>query len=355
MTHKERVFCSLNHQDTDRVPFMYRDVPEVRSRLKNELNLATDEELFQYLDIDFRWVEPRYSGPSLLLLNGNKKDIWGVEWKYTRFSESAGYWNPVFHPLAEATNIGELDNYNWPTIADWDFSEVGEDCNRNSEYAIMTAPGIASPGIFQFPVQTLIGVERSLTEPFINPDFFKKLIDKVLEFHVAFIDRFFSAAGGKIDFFRIGDDFGTQQGLLIDTDTWKTFFQPAFRAMADTAKKYGAHYYQHSCGSIRDLIPLFIETGVEVIDPLQVKANGMIPVELKNEFGNRITFSGGIDEQELLPLGSPEQVKQEVLRMIETMSPGGGYFLGPTHNFQDDIPTENIVAMYEAGKKSGRI
>jgi uroporphyrinogen decarboxylase len=176
------------------------------------------------------------------------------------------------------------------------------------------------------------------------------LIDKIVTFHVAFIDQFFASSNGKIDFFRIGDDFGTQQGLQIDIDTWEAYFQPAFKQMASTAKKYGGHYYQHSCGAIRDLIPSFLSAGVEVLDPLQIKATGMIPTELKTLYGNLISFSGGIDEQELLPNGTPEMVAKEVLKMIETMGANGGYFLGPTHNFQDDIPTENILAMYKAGK-----
>lgn len=93
-----------------------------------------------------------------------------------------------------------------------------------------------------------------------------------------------------------------------------------------------------------------MEAGAEVIDPLQIGAAGMKPEELKSEFGHRVTFSGGIDEQHILPHGTPEEVKDEVKRMIKIMSPGGGYFLGPTHNFQDDIPTKNILAMYEAGR-----
>jgi len=350
MTHKERVLNSLNHQNTDRVPFMYRDVPEVRARLKHDLGLDSDEELFRYLDIDFRWVEPVYAGPDLALPDGNKKDIWGVEWKFTRFSENAGYWNEAFHPLADIFDAEALDDYLWPSVEDWDFSKIEKSCDSYSEYAIMTAPGVASPGIFQYPLQNLIGVERSFTEPFMNPVFFQKLIDKILQFQVAFIDRLFSVANGKIDFFRIGDDFGTQQGLLMDIETWELFFQPAFKEMANTAKKYGAHYYQHSCGAIRDLIPSFLKAGVEVIDPLQVKANGMIPAELKARYGHQLTFSGGIDEQDLLPNGTPEIIMEEVRKMIRVMAPGGGYFLGPTHNFQDDIPTENILAMYKAGK-----
>lgn len=352
MTHKERVLLSLNHQPTDRVPFMYRDVPEVRKRLKLDLNLGSDEELFRHLGIDFRWVEPEYMGPELALPNGNKKDIWGVEWKYTHFSENAGYWNEDFHPLAEITHPDDLDKYPWPSLDDWDFSKVESLCDGYSEYAVMTAPGVASPGIFQYPMQNLIGVERSFTEPFMNPDFFQKLIDKIVEFQVAFVDKFFAAANGKIDFFRIGDDFGTQQGLLMDIENWETYFLPAFRKMAGTAKKYGAHYYQHSCGAIRDLIPSFLAAGVEVMDPLQIKANGMIPAELKAEYGALLTFSGGIDEQELLPNGSPELIAVEVKKMIASMASNGGYFLGSTHNFQDDIPTENILAMYQAGKEA---
>ncbi len=350
MTHKERVLKSLNHQPTDRVPFMYRDVPEVRARLKKDLSLAADENLFRYLDIDFRWVEPKYAGNPLHLPNGHKRDIWGVEWKYTRFSDEAGYWNEVAHPLGEVYDPGQLDGYPWPSVDDWDFSTLEEQCDQYADYAIMTAPGPASPGILQTPIQPLIGNERSFTEPLMNPVFFQALIDKILEFQLAFIDRIFSASKGKIDFFRIGDDFGTQQGLLFDMDTFSQFFQPAFQKMAGTAMKYGAHYYQHSCGAIRDLIPAFIDAGVEVIDPLQVGAAGMNPEELKSEFGHRVAFSGGIDEQHVLPHGTPEEVKREVERMIRIMSPGGGYFLGPTHNFQDDIPTSNILAMYESGK-----
>jgi uroporphyrinogen decarboxylase len=127
---------------------------------------------------------------------------------------------------------------------------------------------------------------------------------------------------------------------------FKQYFQPAYKKVTGPAKKYGAHYYQHSCGAIRDLFPSFIEAGVKVIDPLQIGAKGMNPLELKKKIGRRVAFSGGIDEQNILPNGSAEDVKKEVDRMIKIMLSGGGFFLGPTHNFQNDIPTKNILAMY---------
>jgi uroporphyrinogen-III decarboxylase len=101
---------------------------------------------------------------------------------------------------------------------------------------------------------------------------------------------------------------------------------------------------------VRALIPAFIEAGVDVLDPVQVKAAGMVPAELKAEFGDRLCFSGGVDEQELLPRGTPAEVCQSVRELLDVMAAGGGYFVGPTHNFQADIPTRNIVAMYEAAR-----
>jgi uroporphyrinogen decarboxylase len=350
MTPKERVYKALNHEPTDRVPFMYRDVPEVRTRVKKDLGVCTNDELFEKLDIDFRWVGPEYVGPKLELENGNKCDLWGVEWQYTKFSDGAGYWNEVSHPLADAQTEEELENYTWPKLEWYDFSKLEEQCDKYKDYAIMTAPGIASPAIFQSPIQPLLGVERSLMEAYMNPEFLRKLIDKILEFQLPFIEKMLQSANGKIDFFRLGDDFGTQSGLLMHIGMWEEFIQPAFKKMNAVAQKYGAHYYQHSCGSIRDLIPSLIDTGVEVLDPIQVKADRMVPAELNAEFGDKLCFSGGVDEQDLLLHGSPEEVKKEVKKLLDDMAQGGGFFLGPTHNFQDDIPTKNIVAMYEAWK-----
>lgn len=204
------MFASLEHREPDRVPLFYRSIPEVDERLKRDLDLPDDDALLRHLDIDFRWMAPRYVGPSLEIEGkpNRNRNIWG------------------------------------------------KDCYRD--------------------------------------------------------------------------------GLI---------------EMSSRAKRFGAKYYQHCCGGVRELIPHFIEIGVDVVDPLQVLAKGMDPAKLKQQFGDHITFSGGMDEQELLPSGTPEDVRAEVVRMCDIMALGGGYFLGSTHNFQEDVPTENIVAMYEAARE----
>ena len=354
MKPRERVLTALRRGQPDRVPFFYRDVPETRNRLLRDLGCADDEELLRRLDIDFRWVQPAYVGPTLDdPATGIRRDIWGVEYRYVSFSGSDGYWEPVAHPMTGWTDPDRLDEWPWPDLAWFDFSTLPEQIERHDDYAIMTWPNYCSPGLLQCPIQALVGEEQSFLLPLTEPGFFRALTAKALEFNVAFVDRMCSAArlpdGRGIDFFRIGDDFGTQQSLVMSPAMWREFIAPGLKAMADTARQHGAHYYQHSCGAVRALIPDFIDIGVEVLDPVQVTAAGMVPAELKTEFGDRLCFSGGVDEMHLLREGTADDVRRAVVELLDAMAPGGGFFLGPTHNFQVDIPTENIVAMYEAG------
>jgi len=328
------------------VPLFYRDVPEVGGRLVRDLGVAGRDELLERLRIDFRWVEPRYVGPPLEdAATGLRRNIWGVEYRYVAAS-GGGHWEPTAFPLAGVEGVGKLDDYPWPRLDWFDFSVLREQTRRYDEYALMTAPGVASPGVLN-TVQDLLGMEDTFLAMKLRPEFFSALIDRVLEFDVAFIERMHEAADGRIDFFRVGEDYGTQRGLLLGIEDWKKFFRRPLVAMSSAARWFGAHYYHHSCGAVRPLIPHLIECGVEVFDPVQVKATGMVPAELKAEYGDRLCFSGGVDEQDLLRAGSPEDVRRGVRELLGTMARGGGYFLGPTHNFQADIPTDNIVAMYE--------
>lgn len=353
MTSRERVRMAMRHQQPDRAPLFYRDIPEVRERLLRELGLTDDEALYRFLNIDFRWVAPRYVGPPLTDLAHPecRRNIWGVEFSYDRFSTGDGYWNVRRPPLEGVEDIASLHHYPWPKLEWFDFSGMAEACKRYEDYAIMTAPGFASPGVLQCPIQELLGAERSLMEPLLNPGFFGALVEKVVAFNRALCEAMMEATEGRIDFFRQGDDFGTQRGLLLSPSLWREQIGPALQAIAEPAKQRGAYYYHHSCGAIRQLIPELIGIGVDVLDPLQVLAEGMVPAELKAAFGDRLVFSGGVDEQELLPRGSPHEVAKAVRELLEVMNRDGGFFLGPTHNFQPDIPTENILALYQEGAR----
>ncbi len=350
MTGKERVATSLQFMEPDRVPLFYRDIPEVRKRLIDELQIENEEALFRELGIDFRWVAPEYTGPDLETPEEPKKkrSIWGIDYIYTEYSKNEGYWNPMVHPMAEWDDPSLLENYPWPDPDWFDFSKLKKQCEDFSDFAVMTEPSFASPGILQDPVQPLVGDEKSFMLPYLAESFFTALIDRVTAFNSTLIDKMLNAASGGIMFMRLGDDFGTQHCLLMSVEMWEDFYLPAYRKLAAIAGKYNAVYYHHSCGAIYDLIPSFLKAGVRVLDPIQVSARGMDLKKLKNEYGRKVVMSGAIDEAEALSTGTPLQVREEVFRVLDIMAPGGGYFIGPTHNFQPYIPTDNIVAMYRA-------
>ncbi|NQT59267.1 MAG: uroporphyrinogen-III decarboxylase [Bacteroidetes bacterium] len=350
MTGKERVTTSLQFKEPDRVPFFYRDIPEVRKRLIDELQIENEETLFRELGIDFRWVAPEYTGPDLETPEEPKKkrSIWGIDYIYTEYSKNKGYWNPVVHPMAEWDDPSLLENYSWPDPDWFDFSKLESQCEDFSDFAVMPEPSFASPGILQSPIQPLVGDENSFMLPYLATDFFIALIKRVTDFNITLIERMLAAASGGLTFIRMGDDFGTQQSLLMSVEMWKEFYMPAYHRISSIIEKYDAVYYHHSCGAIYDLIPAFLKAGIKVLDPIQVSAVGMDLKKLKEEYGRRIVMSGAIDEAGALSAGTPLEVREEVFRVLDIMAPGGGYFMGPTHNLQPYIPTDNIVAMYRA-------
>ena len=327
---------------------MYRDVPEVRKRLLRDLDCKDDDELFTRLESDFRWVDPAYTGPDVEdSETGRRRSIFGVEYTY-QSNASSGYWEPVTFPLQHVNDPAVLKDYPWPQVDWFDFSVMEEQFERYANYAIMTAPNVhCSPGVLTV-IQDLFGMEKALVDMYANPVFWKETAKYIMEFNIAFLTRLFEQARGRIDFFRIGEDYGSQRGLLFSREHFREFLTPLNAEMVKIAKQNGAYYYQHSCGGVRDLIPDLIELGVDVLDPVQVLSSGMDPEGLKQDYGRDLCFSGGVDEQELLPHGTEQEVYEAVDVLLGIMAPGGGFIIGPTHNFQEDIPTANIMALYDA-------
>ncbi|MGQ1946472.1 uroporphyrinogen decarboxylase family protein [Geofilum sp. OHC36d9] len=350
MTNKERVLKTLNHEQPDRVPFFYWGVPEFTTKMMNHFGFSTRDELLEFLDVDFRWVEPDYIGPELInLAEGRKKDIWGVEYQLVGRGDLK-YWDILSSPLKGVTDPVALDDYTWPTIGLFDFSVLDAQVEKYKDFAIMTAPGFSSPGLFRI-IKRLIGQDEFLDVMMYHPKFFNHLIDKVSEFYERFIEAFFEVTGSRVDFIRFSDDFGSPDGLIVSNETWAEVVKPVYDRFLQIPRKLGVKFYMHSCGGVRKLLPEFITTGADVLDPMQTRAVGMSPQGLKKDFGRYITFCGGLDEEMLLRKSTPSRVKEGVNELLDIMAPEGGFILGPSHKYKVETPVENVVAMYEAARE----
>jgi len=187
-------------------------------------------------------------------------------------------------------------------------------------------------------------------------DYVYKVFERQCEIGLANLEKIHAGVGDRVvGAFVTGTDFGMQTGSFISPDAYRQLFKPFHVAVNDWIHTHtGWKSFIHSCGSIVALLPDMIDAGFDILNPVQVSATGMVPNVLKERFGDRITFwGGGVDTQRTLPFGTPDEVRAEVRERIRAFGPGGGFVYNTIHNVQASIPTENILALYEAVREFG--
>jgi uroporphyrinogen decarboxylase len=258
---------------------------------------------------------------------------------------------PLCH-LAEPT-LEDLERIPWPDPTDPSryegLRDRAEELHEGTDYAVIL--NLSHGPVHQG--QYLRGYVAWLEDLLLRPIFAQALIDRIVEIWVEIAERALQEAGDYFDLVMYADDIATQNAVLLQSELYRRMLKPRHKAMADAVKRYSKPIMFHSCGSVYALIPDLIETGIDVLNPVQVSAANMDTERLKREFGRELTFWGGIDTHRVLPAGTPAEVRQEVKRRIDDLHHDGGYVLCAVHNIQPDIPPENIVAMYEAALEYG--
>jgi len=328
MTLRERVVAAINHQQTDYVPYVIPIDPEVVERLNAHYG---SEEWRQRIHGFFQgggvsWGSER-------LGQGEWTDAFGVVWQD---APGAGAWHSVSVPLTEPT----LSGYEFPTL-------LTDDELERMRVAFSGAHDryrVVNLGMLFFErAWALRGMENLLMDFRLHPEFTHELFECLMQLHLDLLDRL---AGLPIDAIRFGDDFGGQRGLIMGTPVWREFLRPRLARMYGRAHELGWDVWIHSCGDNSDIIEDLIEIGVDVFNPFQPEAQDVYA--MKRDWGERITFEGGIGTQELLPRSTPEGIRAEIARLCTEIGRGGGFILSPTKPIMPDVPTENAVACVEA-------
>ncbi|MCX6944557.1 MAG: hypothetical protein NT173_07325 [Opitutales bacterium] len=349
MTPRERVLQAIAHRPTDRTPADYGAIPAVTDALIRKLGVADAEELLVALGVDMRRIVFNYSQPDTSPdAEGYGRTMWGAR----RRATDPGDGRPNFiSPFNEDTTLDEVLAHPWPDAARLDYSGVPEHCRRHhAQYATYGAPW--SP--FFHEVGWLIGQEEFMMWMHTKPEVIRAIIDRVVDYEVEATRRFLQAAGGRLDIAYFGNDFGTQRGMYISPRMWNDFIRQPLKRFFDAAHDHGCKVMNHSCGAIRDIIPCLVADGVDILDPIQVAAHGMDLAGLVRDFGDALTFHGGVDTQRTLPFGSTADVRAEVQAYLALTRAHGGYILCGSQEFIEDIPLDNILALYDENQRGLR-
>lgn len=377
MTPRERVLAALNHQEPDRVPIdlaqaggdsitatAYKNLLEylgingrqVRVGAKRGQSAVVDEDVLVRLGVDFRKIRSGHPDrwQDKVLPNDSYQDEWGII--RMRPAGGVGY-DVTYSPFAEDGSLSALDRHEWPDPADpGRYRGLREQARRlyyETDYAVTLDVNCAC----FIRGAEMRGYESFFMDLMVNPEYAGALMDRMLDVKLAMAERALAEVGDLIHVVLVaGDDLGTSTGPLISPDLYRSLIKPRHKRVFDFIKaRTDAKRFFHCDGAISMFVEDLIEVGVEILNPIQVSCVGMGDTQLlKNKFGSRLTFWGGIDTNYVLPKGTTEEVRQEVQRRIQDLAPGGGYVLCQVQNILPEVPPENIVAMFDAAREFGR-
>jgi uroporphyrinogen decarboxylase len=350
----------MAHREPDRVPRDFSAEPQVWEKLLTFFQTKNREDILRKFDIDCRVIsydfeifcnpphKKQIAGAPFSAWrsdtpDGMRTDIWGAKRKISQ-SGQAIYEELCEYPLRDADSIEELAEYQWPQPQWWDFTELSnviKQVNPAQEYHLRFRIG----SIFE-TAWSLCGLDRMLENLILKPQLPCYMMDRITEVHMENLRCVMETAGDKIDMLYSYDDLAGQNGLLLSPQLWSQTIKVRQEKLFALARSFEKPLMYHCCGRIDPLIEPLIDIGVSVLNPLQPLAIETDFAELKQRYGLRLTFHGGIDIQELLPNGTPQQVKEEVQRIKTTLGQDGGYILAPAHHIQAGTPVENILAVY---------
>ena len=363
MNYRKRFEAVISHREPDRVPFDLNGTclttchPDFLKKLIDYCNIkAADqddamEQLLLRYDIDFRRVgvllEPEAPLSDYRHMNdGWYVDCWGIKRRWTGV-----YWDIVESPLKNAT-LEEIQKFPWPDISKIDLCSLDKHAEKarrlfeDTDYVVVAEHpvyGYFEIGCWMFGFDDFL--YRLLGEPETAEWFFERYHRYVTDA----CELYYSKLGQYIHVTTSGDDFGMQSGPFMSPELFRESIAPWYKKRITLTKSLcNIHYFHHSCGSVFRLVNDMLNIGIDILNPIQPGAFEMEPERLKDAFGGRVVFWGGIDEQNLLSNGTKEQVRDEVRRIADVLGKNGGYVMAASHNIQPDVPPENVDAMFRA-------
>jgi uroporphyrinogen decarboxylase len=251
----------------------------------------------------------------------------------------------VYLPLANLKTMDDVERYPWPSTADYDYSTLPEQCAKLKDYAICLG-GAGDPDIVN-GVSRGRGMEQVLMDIALRDEVGLAIIDHRVNFCYEHLKKSLEAAKGKVDILCLGEDCGNQNGRMVSPTDFDEVFRPRLKRFYDLAHEFGAKAMMHSCGDTHEIMPTFIEMGLDILDAMQPEPPGMNPEKIRAICKGKLAFCGLISTQQTLPHGTVADCRREARHRLDVIAKGGGYIFSPAHCIQPDTPVENVLAVYE--------
>lgn len=357
MTPRERIQATLRGEPVDRLPVDLWHTPEIGALLRRHLGVTDDLAAYRALGLDkIAWVFPSYRAESGATAGGvpgaeptEGRSMWGAPLRTIQAGE-ARYEEFAGAPLQSYDTPAALDDYPWwPRVERFDYDDAARRAREAARDFAVIGPWVSLLEIYT----QLRGAEQAMIDLIENEELVAAALDRIESIQAGMMRRYFAAVGPSLDLVFISDDIASQQSLLISPAMWERHLQPRLRRWCELVHAQGFRVLYHTDGAARPLLGRILDCGVDVLNPIQHACPGMDRTELRREFGQRVVFHGGVDNQTVLPRGTPDDVRAETRECLRTLGAGRrGYICCSCHNVQAGTPLENILALIETVQAS---
>ncbi len=336
MTNKVWIRKVMTHETGMPVPYNFSFSPVALQKAEKHYGGSPIAELLEFpiRTKGMKSIKPTYASPAEF--GPFALDEFGVKWTTNDIDRGS--------PVGPCLDGPDLSGYTFPDPAvEYRFEDLGRWCSDNRDnFTLIWIGDLWERATF------MRGMEHILLDLVLYPQFVHDLLRGITDYILASMDILFSRF--EFDGVALSDDYGSQSGLLMSPEMWREFLQPLLSEIYTKARVHGRTTFHHTCGDVTMIIPDMIELGLDILHPIQPEA--MDPVAIKKEYGKALTLCGGVSTQQLLPYGTPDEVRAEVKRLKTLMGADGGYILEPGITLQADVPVENLVALIDEARRS---
>jgi uroporphyrinogen decarboxylase len=343
LTPRERILNTLNRLPVDRCPCDIWYTPEVMASLMSYFRTHDESAVFEALSVD-KILSLEAPWKKAVRTEGTVTDTqWGSSVRRVNNNAGGVYEETVHYPFAGVAAPARAREIPLPDADDFDYFALKRRCAEGDRWIRM----LSFISIFEIYCK-LKPMDEALMDLSLNPLLAHDIIDRLLRLQKAYIVKSAAACRGQLEIVYLSDDMGTQDRPLISTSTWEEYFREPYRQLIELCHSLGLFTFYHTDGSAYDVLEAMVGMGVDIVNPIQYMCPGMEREKLKRNLGGRVIFHGAVENQRIIPFGSPDEVASEVKDNLRILGQGGGYICAPCHNIQAGTPVQNILALFRA-------